>query len=97
MDSRHDISGEIVNNDLAWVASDEQHVQNIINAVPGWWKENPALGVDVQAYLGSDGQATVLARSISVQLRSDLYTVQNPVVKFGADGTLFINPNAMLQ
>ncbi len=98
MDSRFDIStDEIVNNDIRWLPSDIQHVEDTINADPGWWKENPADGVGIRRFLNSDGQEQILSRSISVQLRSDLYTVQNPEVRFEPDGTLFINPNAVLQ
>lgn len=91
-----DILIEVKDNDIQYVLSDEQHVQDTINAAPGWWKESPQDGVNIRAYLNSDGQEQVLARSISVQLQSDLYQVVNPVVKFGTDGKLYINPNATL-
>jgi len=97
MDARKDILIDIVNNDVQFVLSDTQHVEDTINAAPGWWKENPSDGVNIRAYLNSDGQAQVLARSITVQLQSDLYTVTNPQVVFDANGKLFINPNATLQ
>jgi len=97
MDARKDILIEIVNNDVQFVLSDTQHVEDTINAAPGWWKENPSDGVNIRAYLNSDGQAQVLARSITVQLQSDLYTVTNPQVVFDTNGKLFINPNATLQ
>ncbi len=92
-----DISTTIVDNDVQWVESDPQHVQDTINAAPGWYKENPADGVDVRAYLSSDGQEQVLARKIAVELRSDLYVVQNPIVRFDTSGHLFIQPNATLS
>lgn len=97
MDARKDILIEVVNNDIQYVLSDQQHVQDTINAAPGWWKENPADGVNIRAYLNSDGQSQVLARSISVQLQSDLYIVSNPVVNFDSNGKLYINPNATLS
>ncbi len=84
----------VVNNDLVYDISDEQHVEDTINASPGWWKENFADGVGIRSYLKSDGQEQVLARAISIQLQSDLYTVNNPVVQFGANGILTIQPNA---
>ena len=94
MYDRYDILVEIKDNDIQWIPSDQQHVQDTINAFPGWWKEHPADGVGVKYYQNSDGQAQILSRSISINLRADLYKVTNPVVKFEADGTLFINPNA---
>lgn len=97
MDNRHDINIEVLDNDMQWVLSDEQHVQDTINAAPGWWKENPQDGVNIRAYLLSDGQEQVLARSITVQLQSDLYNVTNPIIKFDTSGKLYIQPNATLQ
>lgn len=97
MDPRYDIdTSEIVNNDIRWRPSDIQHVEDTINAEPGWWKENPADGVGIRSYLNSSGQEQILKRAISVQLRSDLYQVENPSVKFSTDGKLVINPNATL-
>ena len=91
------VDGTPVGNDIQWVLSDVQHVEDTINAAPGWWKENPADGVNIRSYLNSDGQAQVLARSISVQLKSDLYKVTNPQVYFDSNGQLYINPNATLS
>lgn len=87
----------ISNSDLVYGISDEQHIQDTIYAFPGWWKENFADGVGLRSYLSSAGQTQILARSIKVQLQSDLYTVNNPIVKFDASGgKLTINPNATL-
>ncbi len=85
---------EIENNDLVWDVSDEQHIEDTINASPGWWKENFADGVGIRVYLNSDGQQQVLARAIKIQLTSDLYTVTNPSIVFNANGQLIINPSA---
>lgn len=97
MDSRKDILIVVVDSDISYILSDVQHVEDTINAAPGWWKENPSDGVNIRAYLNSDGQAQVLARSISVQLQSDLYIVTNPQVNFDSTGKLLINPNAILS
>jgi hypothetical protein len=100
MDARYDIqldAGndlEIVSNDVVYDMSDEQHVQDTINASPGWWKENYTDGVGIRSYLNSDGQEQVLARAIKIQLTSDLYTVTNPSVDFDVTGKLIIQPNA---
>lgn len=100
MDPRYDIQyGEendllVANNDLVYDVSDEQHIEDTINANPGWWKENFADGVGIRWYLNSDGQAQILARSIKIQLTSDLYTVTNPIVQFSPNRQLTINPNA---
>lgn len=100
MTPRHDIQYgkdndlKVVGSDLVWDQSDEQHIQDTINASPGWWKENFGDGVGIRSYLNSDGQQQILARQITIQLESDLYTVDNPQVSFDASGKLIINPNA---
>jgi hypothetical protein len=84
----------IVNNDIVWVVSDEQHIQDTINAFPGWWKENFSDGVGVRNFLSSAGQEQTLARLIKIQLEADAYQVDNPQIQFQPGGQLFINPNA---
>jgi hypothetical protein len=99
MAKRMDIKIEVADNDIQYGDSDEQHVQDTINAAPGWWKEHPQDGVNIRAYLNSDGQQQKLARDMMVQLRSDGYTVTNPVVSFDASGKcgkLIIQPNATI-
>jgi hypothetical protein len=86
----------IENNDLSYQLSDQQHVEDTINAVPGWWKESFTDGVSIVSYLNSSGQEQVLARSIKIQLESDLYSVNNPQIKYSPDGKLYVNPNATI-
>lgn len=90
------------NNDLAFsdgdffvVESDVQHIIDTINAFPGWWKENPSDGVGLMAYTKSPSSMSVLNRSLRINLQSDGYVVDAPVITLGADGNLFINPNAV--
>ncbi len=101
MEARHDIdtTAEYINdnNDVGWILSDQQHIQDTINATQGAYKENPQDGCDVQSFLNSSGQEQVLSRSIFVQLQSDLYTVNSPKVYFDASGQLIVNPNATLS
>lgn len=92
LDGTNDL--EVVNNDLVYDISDEQHIEDTINASPGWWKENFTDGVGIRSYLNSDGRQQVLARAIKIQLESDLYTVTNPVIQFDSNGRLIIQPNA---
>lgn len=82
------------NNDLVWDISDDQHIEDTINASPGWWKENFSDGVGIRSYLNSSGQEQILARVIKIQLQSDLYTVNSPTIQFDATGRLIIQPNA---
>ena len=90
-----DENGSIIfkDSDVSWVASDEQHIQDTINAFPGWWMENFSDGVGIRFYLNSQGQDQILARAIKIQLESDLYQVGNPLVSFD-NGKLVIQPDA---
>jgi len=77
-------------------ASDNQHIQDIIQSFIGWWKQYPLVGVGIQAYVNSNGQDQALARSIQVQLQSDGFTVQSPQVTINPDQVI-IQPNAIRQ
>lgn len=99
MSPRNDIElveNDIVlsNNDLVWIISDEQHIEDTIYSCPGWWKENFSDGVAIFEFLGSDGQEQILARLIQLELESDLYTCKNPQVSFSSSGQLIVQPNA---
>jgi hypothetical protein len=84
------------NNDISFYESDEDHIQDTIQATKGSYKENPQDGVNIQAYLNSQGQGQTLAREIIVQLKSDLYDVNNPIVEITAD-SISVNPNATIN
>lgn len=86
----------IANNDMGYLPSDSQHVEDTINAAPGWWKESFTDGVGIINFLNSSGQEQVLGRLIKIQLESDLYVVNNPKVRYSPDGKLYINPNATI-
>jgi hypothetical protein len=86
----------VVNNDVVWDLSDTQHVQDTINAVPGWWKEHFWEGVNIRSYLNSSQQERVIARSIKINLESDLYICANPKVYFTSDSKMIVEPNATI-
>ena len=102
MASRYDI--QIVNNDLFFNAqvdfviavSDEQHIEDTINAFPGWWKEDPEDGVGIASYLGGPLNTQLLAKNIILQLTADGYTVTSPTVTLDTSGNLIVNPNATI-
>ncbi len=87
----------IVDNDVVWAVSDQQHVEDTINAAPGWWKENHPDGVNIRKYQNSSRQEQVLARSIRINLEADLYTVTNPKVYFTSDSKMVVEPNATIS
>jgi len=97
---RYDIDVDLTyiaqQNDLKWVQSDMQHIEDTIAASQGEWKENPSDGVAISNYLNSAGQQDKLARITMIQLQKDMYNCNNPIVTYAPDGTLTLNPNIEL-
>lgn len=85
-----------VDGDFAIAESDVQHIDDTINAFPGWWKNFPADGVGIFQYLNSSGQEQTIKRALTINLQSDGYIVTNPVVFTDAAGRLNIQPNASI-
>jgi hypothetical protein len=83
------------NGDIAIANSDVQHIEDTINAFPGWWKNNPADGVGIFQYVNSSGQEQTIKRSVMLNLQSDGYTVNNPEVNVSGS-IITINPNASI-
>ena len=84
------------NGDLMHVESDEQHIEDTINADVSWWKENPIDGVGILKWIGAPGLRQKLQKKLRIELESDGYRVANPIVKFEPNGDLTINPNATI-
>lgn len=86
----------VEDNDLVYGSSDDQHIEDTINAASGWWKENYPDGVNIRSFLSSSGQEQVLSRKIKLELSSDLYRNCSPKINFNASGKLEINPGVIL-
>ena len=86
---------QITDNDLVIVESDEQHIADTINAVPGWWKENYPDGVAIMRYLKGRNVQQELSRSIKLQLTSDQYNAR-PIIGYDTAGNLQVDPNVTL-
>jgi hypothetical protein len=84
-----------LNGDIAIGESDVQHIEDTINAFPGWWKNNPQDGVGIFQYMNSAGQEQTIKRSLMLNLQSDGYSVSNPDVSV-SNGTITIQPNASI-
>ena len=84
----------ISNNDLTYVLSDQQHIQDNIISCPLWWKQFSSDGVGINNYRNSSGKIQQLMGAIKKQLQADGYSCANPVITYGSDGSLNINPNA---
>ena len=70
---------EILNGDLVINESDNQHIGDIIQSAPNWWKEYPQLGVNIQLYL-SGSNTDKLNRDLKLQLQSDGYDVNKATI-----------------
>lgn len=92
-----DADGDLLiqNGDFVVGPSDPQHIKDIINSFPGWWKRTPTVGVGIFQYLNSAGQEQTIEKSIKTQLQADGYVVASPEVSFDANGELTIAPNAV--
>ena len=64
----------IAGGDLAVGLSDEQHIQHILQAAPGHYKQWPLLGANAVAFVG--GRSDELKREARLQLLSDGYQVK---------------------
>ena len=84
----------IANNDFAIAESDNQHLYDIINSFPGWWKEFPQVGVGIQNYVNSSGKQQELSRNMRVQLEADGYTVNSLTISQLPNGTFTIQTDA---
>lgn len=84
-------------NDLPVYESDIDHIEDTIASPKGAYKEFPNDGVQIDSYLNSSGQETTIQREIILQLKSDNYRSQNPVISYDANGELQIQPNAVLD
>lgn len=97
MDPRYDIrlSKDYINanNDIEWFASDIQHMEDIITSTPGSYKENPSMGVGIKNFLNSSGAEDDVARKVMLELKSDMYQCNNPIVSYDQSGLLTIDPN----
>ena len=73
--------------------SDDNHVSDIINSAPGYWKQFPLLGANLFYYLNSSGKQQELKNKISTQLIADGYKINDIYFTTDQDGNLVINPD----
>lgn len=85
----------IGSGDFGFAESDEQHIIDICISFPGEWKQTPAVGVGLLAFLASSGQEQAISRDIRVQLSADGYQVKSPDFKISANGDLIVAPHAI--
>lgn len=72
LDSNGDIA--IENGDFVITESDQQHILDIMQSVPGWIKEFPLVGFNPYQYLNGRTSSTELNKNAKIQLQADGYT-----------------------
>lgn len=82
-----------VTGDFDFVDSDNQHILDILQASPGWWKNAPTLGANLNQLLKSKVNTSTVEGIIKTQLESDMYQVSRPSVQV-VSGKATIIPNA---
>lgn len=91
----NDLVINTLTGDFEISTSDDQHIEDIITAFTGWFKEFPSLGVGIKQYQASAGQEQTIERSIKLQLQGDGYSVAGAKVDSNPNGTFTIWPNAI--
>lgn len=81
---------DISTGDITIVLSDEDHIQDILRAFTGWWRNFPFIGVGIIQYVESDGNYQQLVQNAKTQLTADGYIINvfNPTV---VDGQFIID------
>lgn len=74
-DFKLDENGDIAieNGDFVITASDQQHILDIMQSVPGWIKEFPLVGFNPYQYLNGRTSSTDLNKNAKIQLQGDGY------------------------
>lgn len=81
--------------DFSFVASDEQHIIDIMQSYSGEYKQFPEVGVGVGAFLASSGQEQNISRNVRVQLTADGYQVKSPDFAIDEKGNIKVAPHAI--
>lgn len=93
----NDLSIDAQTGDFIVEESDEQHIEDIIVANTGSYKEFPLVGVGIENYINASMNPQDLERQIKIQLKADGYKVRNPKVELSPNGKLTIAPNAIRE
>ncbi len=93
------VDGDIYLNpttgDFELVASDNQHILDICQSYPGWWKNSLTTGAGLPNLLKSKISIGSVENTIKAQLEADGYQVGRPIVSINKAGKVIIKPNAL--
>ena len=84
-----------ITGDFELVPSDNQHILDICQSFPGWWKNALTVGAGLPNLLKSKVSTGSVENLIKAQLEADGYQVGRPVVTIESNGKLSITPNAI--
>lgn len=84
-----------ITGDFELVPSDNQHILDICQSFPGWWKNALTVGAGLPNLLKGKVTTGSVENLIKAQLEADGYQVGRPVVIINANGKLDITPNAI--
>lgn len=91
----NDIYMDPVTGDFVMVPSDSQHILDLLQSYPGWWKNAPSVGIGLSAKLKGKFNAATVEGFIKQGLEADGYQVGRPLVTINANGAATIKPNAL--
>jgi hypothetical protein len=60
-----------VDGDFGIQASNNQHIRDIVEAFPGWWKEYPTMGCSAMLYVSGNTNSQQFQRIVQEQLQID--------------------------
>ena len=83
---------EILNGDFKVLESDSQHIEHILVADRGQFRQFPLVGVGLLRQLNGTKSQQVLRQAIKLQLESDGYNVRE--IKFDPENPLNIDIDA---
>lgn len=81
----------IRNGDFVVGNGNDQHMNDIIQTVPGEWKESPFLGCDLYRFTNANVTTSEVVAIVKKQLEIDLFTVNNIDVILGENITVYAN------
>ncbi len=88
-DFKLDTNGDLAieNGDFVITESDKQHIMDIMNSVPGWFKKFPLVGFNPYQFLNSSSATQEMKNKAFTQLDADGYKVNPDGLQFGIDAS----------
>lgn len=72
-DANGDLLIDPVAMDFVFGPSDNQHVADILQSVPGWFKDAPLVGFNPYQYINGKTEPSAVTQNATIQLQGDGY------------------------